>query len=266
MRYRILPAVKTGVVMFFPWFLAPLIALSEIYPAVIVTFAAILYTVTIKDEPNSRLHRISALVGTALGVILGLFASNLIGKKEFLGDLFKVCFYLTALEMLTILLTNDAASVVWTVRKRKEKAREKVALSQRSPAAVIVISALCALAASAFPIVLLLLQNAFGFSTSQQYQEYLLDAECFFLPPLIVSLYFRLLPKVHKWYIPVSFFIAGITGMIIKWVMIQNVLLQTEGSAVTYYLNGRSYALAAGFIVFTIVPLADLVILSRYKE
>ena len=267
MRDRVLPAVKAGVVIFFPWFFALLGVLSEIYSAVIVTLAAIVYTVIIKDEPNFWLYRLSALAATVLGVIYGLFEFNMIGKRVFLGGIFSGFFYLTALAMLTILLTNDIASVIGTVRKRSERARENSALTQKSPAAAVVICTMCALAAAAFPIGLVLLQNAVKFpSLFGQDRSFPLLMGSYVMPAFIASFYFRLLPKAHKWYIPLSFFVAGIAGTAITWVIFQNVLLQTDEGVFRYYLNNRSYALAAGFTVFAMVPVADFVLLSRNKD
>lgn len=248
MRYQVLPAVKIGVVMFFPWFLAPLSVASACYPEAILTLAAILYTLTIKDDPNSWLYRLSALAATALGFVFALYGSNIIGQKVFLGDLFKGTFSLTALAMLTILFANDVASVAGVIRKRSKKAQTKGALTQRFPAVAVVICAVCALAAATLPIYLVLLRKAIGFPPG-----FLSLMESFFMPAFVAVLYFRLLPKAHKRYIPVSFFVAGIVGSIITWVMIQNV------SDIRNYLNYRS----AGFIVFAIVSIADLILISR---
>lgn len=264
--YRVLPAVKTSIIMFVPWFFAPMGAVSPIYPAIILTYVAIVYTVTIKDEPNSVLYRLSALAATAFGVILGLFGSNIIGKKVFLGEIFSGLYCLTAAAMLVILLMNDAASVIFLIRKRRGKAGEKRAFTQRFPAVSAVICAACAFAAAVFPIVLVLLQNAIGFPLSRDDRDYPLMLTGYLVPAFTAALYFRLLPKDHKRYIPVCFFAAGIAGTVLTLVIFQNVFLQDGAGSFRYYMNNREYPLTAGLTVFTVVPIADFVLLRRNKE
>ena len=125
---------------------APLGAVGTFYVPVIVTFAAIAYTFMIKNEPNSLLLRLSAPAATAIGVVLSLVQFGMIGRGTSFLDL-SALFYLTASAMLPILLVNDVASVIGTIRKRGKKAPENGAPAQRHPAAALVICTACALAA-----------------------------------------------------------------------------------------------------------------------
>ena len=256
-------AAKIGLVMVLPWLFTLLVLYGEIYIPVITAFTAIVYSVTLKDEPNSWQLRLSALAATLVGGTLDLFAFNIIGKKVFLGDLFSPLFYLTALAVLTILLTNDAASVIRTIRKRSGKTRENGALTQKSPAAAVVICSICALTAAAFPIILILFQNAFEILYNTDYRSYFLLAEVYFIPAFIPSLYFRLIPAVHKRYVPLAFSIAGIAGTIIAGVIFQKVLYHADRYSFGTFTSHLQYASAAGFTVFAAVPIAELIRLSR---